>query len=195
MKIKNKKNKNIKKEERKVDQKTFLIFFVISFFVGFLTVYFLLPKKNQPVKIGKESAGEKKISYSSQKVKEFLTFKNSLYYDPLDLIDDLKKQRKEILLVDCRDKDSFTKGHIKTAVNFQSINQILELTKKSKKTVILYGNYQEEPKINQIALDLLGKGLKVRVLSVGYNQFRHLKIFWLPESQWDKVNPEEWVEE
>lgn len=179
------------KKDSEFNGRVFFPIFLLTFFISFSLIYFFAfkkPFKKQPK--GAKNVFKEKVKYSPSKVKEFLNFKNYFYYEPLELIENLKKKRSEILVVDCRDKESFGKEHIKTAVLFQSIEQVLKLA-KNEKTIILYGSYQDEPKVNEIALSLIDRGLKVKVLSVGYNQFRHLKIFWLPQSLWDKIEPAE----
>ncbi len=166
----------------------FIFVFIIFYVFAFKKPFIIKSDKNKQKTVSKE-----KIEYSFSKVRELLKLKTSLYYDPNDLINDLKKPKTEILLIDCRDKESFKKEHIKKAVFFQSIEEVLKLA-KDKKSIILYGNYPDEIKVNQIALELLNKNLRVKILAVGYNQFRHLKIYYLPQSQWDKVNPDDWVE-
>lgn len=184
---KNKKDKVI--QEEKFWKVKNIFFFFLSFLFGFLGI-FLLTKKSLPLKIEKKY---KNISYTS-KIKEFINYALNLYYDPLDLINYLKKPNEKLLLVDVRDKKSFEKEHIKTAVFFENINQIKKLSNNGKKEIVLYGNYQGEKKVFQIAFNLLNQGLQVKILTIGYNQFRHLRMFWLPQSQWDEVKIDDFIE-
>jgi rhodanese-related sulfurtransferase len=188
--------------KRGLDRKKIIVYFLISFFVGITFGYFILSKKTlisstQTVKKNNSSFSNQWFfnnQVKSNEIKNQLNQLSSIYIDPLDLIDFLKKPDGQILLVDLRDQASYQKEHIKTAVIFKDVNQIKKLSKNGEKQIVVYGNFQGEGKVYQQALNLINQGLKVKILSIGYNQFRHLKIFWLPQSQWDKVEVEEWID-
>jgi len=195
-KIKNKKSKIVVKENKHQSKKVILnIFlpFLISFFVAFFlvkifyqkrTIFFKksLSEKNQPVKI------------NVVELKKILELEKSLYFDPLNLIERLKKPDEKIVLVDIRDKESFEKEHIKTAVNFQEADEIIRWLKSKKSTVVIYGSYGNDLKTRTVAYQLINQGIQTKILSIGYNEFRHLKILWLPQSLWDKINLEDFIE-
>ena len=195
-KIKNKKSKIVVKENKHQSKKvilTILLPFLISFFVAFFlvkifyqkrTIFFKksLSEKNQPVKI------------NVVELKKILELEKSLYFDPLNLIERLKKPDEKIVLVDIRDKESFEKEHIKTAVNFQEADEIIRWLKSKKSTVVIYGSYGNDLKTRTVAYQLINQGIQTKILSIGYNEFRHLKILWLPQSLWDKINLEDFIE-
>jgi len=195
-KIKNKKSKIVVKENKHQSKKVILTIFLpflISFFVAFFlvkifyqkrTIFFKksLSEKNQPVKI---NVGE---------LKKILELEKSLYFDPLNLIERLKKPDEKIVLVDIRDKESFEKEHIKTAVNFKEADEIIRWLKSKKSTVVIYGSYGNDLKTRTVAYQLINQGIQTKILSIGYNEFRHLKILWLPQSLWDKINLEDFIE-
>ena len=195
-KIKNKKSKIVVKENKNQLKKVISTFF-LTFFVSFFIVFFLvksfyqqrtiffkksLSKKNQPAKINVDE------------LKKILELEKSLYFDPLNLIEWLKKPDEKMVLVDIRDEESFEKEHIKTAVNFQESNKIIRWLKNKKSTVVIYGSYGNDLKTKTVAYQLINQGIETKILSIGYNEFRHLKILWLPQSLWDKINFEDFIE-
>jgi rhodanese-related sulfurtransferase len=192
-KAKNKNNLE-NKQKKYIDLKSFLIKiflpFLISFLSVFLLVMFFYPSKNK--NYSSKTATREKIN--SSELKKYLKIEENLYFEPLELIDWLGKDDKKMILIDVRDKESFKKEHIKEAKNFQSIEEILKVTKINSNLIIIYGDYSNDLKTKTIAYRLLEKGFNVKILSVGYNEFRHLKILWLPQSLWDKINPEDFVE-
>jgi len=195
-KIKNKKSKIVVKENKNQLKKVISTFF-LTFFVSFFIVFFLvksfyqkrtiffkksLSKKNQPAKINVDE------------LKKILELEKSLYFDPLNLIEWLKKPDEKMVLVDIRDEESFEKEHIKTAVNFQEADEIIRWLKNKKSTVVIYGSYGNDLKTKTAAYQLINQGIQTKILSIGYNEFRHLKILWLPQSLWDKINLEDFIE-
>jgi len=195
-KIKNKKSKIVVKENKHQSKKVILTIFLpflISFFIVFFlvksfyqqrTIFFKksLSEKNQPAKINVDE------------LKKFLELEKDLYFDPLNLIKWLKKPDEKIVLVDIRDEESFEKEHIKTAVNFQEADEIIRWLKNKKSTVVIYGSYGNDLKTKTAAYQLINQGIQTKILSIGYNEFRHLKILWLPQSLWDKINLEDFIE-
>lgn len=202
-KIKHKKNVVIK--QRLNNQNNFLSLskkFFLAFLLGlFLIVFLNLIKqkffiKNINNKNKTKTVVVNKLNSSKSDLKKDLEKQLDLYCDSLMLLDWLKKPNENIILIDVRDNKSFEKGHIKNAVNYQSIDKIIEFLKNKKsKLIVVYGNYQNDIKSKEIVLNLLNKGYNTKLLSVGYNEFRHLKILWLPESLWDKIIIEDFVEQ
>jgi rhodanese-related sulfurtransferase len=195
-KIKNKKSKIVVKENKNQLKKvisTFFLTFFVSFFIAFFlvksfyqkrTIFFKksLSKKNPPAKI------------NVNELKKILELEKGLYFDPLNLIEWLKKPDEKIVLVDIRDKGSFEKERIKTAVNFQEADEIIRWLKNKKLTVVIYSSYGNDLKTKTVAYQLINQGIQTKILSIGYNEFRHLKILWLPQSLWEKINLEDFIE-
>ncbi|MGB9883038.1 MAG: rhodanese-like domain-containing protein [Microgenomates group bacterium] len=198
--IKNeKKQKKIDKEKirAKIFPINLLLIFLSSFFIALVLVKKIYDwKKINSIKTPSLKTSFKAQNYniSDNKIKEYLELEQFFYFDPLDLISWLKKPDKKFILLDVRDKDSYEKEHIKLAVNFQSIEAVVKLWQKEKPMIIIYGNYSSDPRAKIIAYQLIKKGIKTKILTIGYNEFRHLKILWLPQDLWDKINPEDFIE-
>lgn len=202
-KIKHKKNVVIK--QRLNNRNNFLSLskkFFLAFLLGLFLIFFLnLIKqkffiKNINNKNKTKTVVVNKLNSSKSDLKKDLEKQIDLYYDSLMLFDWLKKPDENIILIDVRDNKSFEKGHIKNAVNYQSIDKIIEFLKdKKSKLIVVYGNYQNDIKSKEIVFNLLNRGYNTKLLSIGYNEFRHLKILWLPESLWDKIIIEDFVEQ
>lgn len=170
--------------------------FLVSFVTVFLIIYVLpLISKNKKNISKKEVVNliEEK-SAPKEKIKELIELEKYLYVDPLALLQLIDSGDKKIILVDTRDSSSFKKAHIRGAVNF-SIDQIKKDTSFLKnKKVITYGDTASSVLSKEIALLLIEKKINVRLLSVGWNEFRHFKNLWVPENQWDKIDVNKYIE-
>lgn len=192
-KAKNKNNLE-NKQKKYLDLKSFLIKIFLPFLIGFLSVFILVVFFYQYRNKNFSSKILTKDKTNFLELKKYLQVEKNLYFEPLKLIDWLKKPDEKIILIDIRDKKSFKKEHIKEAKNFQSVEEISKVIKNNSNLIIIYGDYSNDLKTKTIAYELLEKGFNVKILSLGYNEFRHLKILWLPQSLWDKINPEDFVE-
>ncbi len=170
--------------------------FLISFITVFLLIY-IVPslfknKKNVSKKEVVNLIEEK--SAPKEKIKELIELEKYLYVDPLALLKLIDSGDKKIILVDIRDSSSFKKAHIMGAVNF-SIDEIKkDISTLKKKQVIVYGDTASSVLSKEIALLLIEKKINVRLMSVGWNEFRHFKNLWVPENQWDKIDVNKYIE-
>ncbi len=127
--------------------------------------------------------------------------------DPIDLLNLIKENNKDYALIDVRSAKEFNEGHIKTAVSVPVYNtnlidkngklnmgeiksQINNLT-KGKKMIVVYGRTQFSNYPSQIAAKL---GKKGQALGVGWNEFAHFKTLWVPESMWDTVDIQNYIQ-
>lgn len=180
----------------------FILIFIFSFVLSFLSFSFLnkknFNKKNIPqkslVKTKEKTLIIAKNKVSHSKLKDYLKTEQDLYLDPITLIELINNKSKEILVFDVRKKEAYQKEHLKGAIFFESLTQVKKVNKNKKKTIIIYGDFSSSVKPKQIALTLLENGFSVKILSIGYNEFRHLKVFWLPQDYWDKINPDDYLE-
>lgn len=163
---------------------TALMFF-LGFFIGICFLFFDLPIKpvmNHP--------------------------KSGLITDPLDLLWQMRRgEYDKFVLVDTRSKEDFLKAHIKSAISFPLFDQggrpkliddallseFEEQFKEKKNTIVIYGNSGRSVRENEFASKLNSKNVKVTVLSIGWNEWRHFRNLWLPESLWDSVQIDDYV--
>lgn len=191
--------KNDKKNKFFHFLRVFLLFLFSALFTFLLIFNFkkikLFKKNKQSIK--KET--DKKIIIDTKidknKLKDYFKLIKSLYLEPTELIEILKNKKEGIQLVDVRDINSFKKEHIKGAVYFSSIDHFKKKFFDKKIIFIIYGNYSLEKRPIELAYQLVKNGFKVKVLTIGYNEFRHLKVYWLPQSQWDKFQQADFIEE
>lgn len=164
---------------------------VIPFGYGFLMALIIFVgasklfgyiKKNPAVK---KASPVKVRNLSKNQIKEALERSIGVYIDPMEMAKLIDTKASDIVILDTRDKSEYEKGHIKGAV--------MELKETKNKMVIVYGRtgYDANPK--EIALGLLEKGLDVKVLSIGWNEFRHFRNLWVPDSMWGKFDPEKYI--
>jgi len=171
--------------------KEFILPFIFSFSVIFIFIIFgskLLKTTNKKKQV------IKKPTVATNKLKEYLEIEQSVFLDPLELIDLIKNRNQEFVLIDLRENKYFQEEHIKRALSFSVKTLKDELKMYHNKLVILYGQtgYSKETRIT--AIDLINNGYQVKILSIGWNEFRHFKTLWVPESLWDSLNPDDYVE-
>lgn len=159
--------------------------FVVSFTTVFLLIYFspqiFKNKKNE------ESAPKEKI-------KELIELEKYLYVDPLTLLKLIDSGDQKIVLIDIRDSLSYKKAHIKGAVNYSTDQIKKDISKFKKKKIIIYGDTTSSVLSKEIALLLIEKGVDARLMSVGWNEFRHFKNLWVPESQWSEIDVNKYIQ-
>ena len=136
--------------------------------------------------------------------------KTASWVDPYDLLLKMRKGKYDtFLLIDTRSKKDFLKAHIKSAESFplydekgdprkldnSLISNFWEKYKDEKRQIILYGTFGESVLVHELSNRLTSKGVKNTRLSVGWNEWRHFRNLWLPESMWDTVHMDEYVSE
>jgi rhodanese-related sulfurtransferase len=124
--------------------------------------------------------------------------------DPYQLVQKFNKNDSDFMLVDLRSKEVYDKEHIRTAINFptySSVNKhvdsipydinalVNELAKKGmKKYIIVYGDFSGSVATKDVVAKLTERGLSAMALSIGWNEWRHFRNLWLPESEWDSFD-------
>jgi len=128
-------------------------------------------------------------------------------YEPIFLLEDIRKGSDDYLLIDIRTLKEYEDGHIKTAVSMPVYGTDLLMEDKSvdkglirkavnskfanKKMVIVYGHSQN----SSIAYEVAGAiGGNAKALGIGWNEWAHFKTFWVPESEWDNVDINEYIQ-
>lgn len=170
--------------------------FIISFVTVFLIIY-VLPlisktKKNLSKKEVVSLIEEK--SAPREKIKELIELEKYLYVDPLVLLKLIDSGDQKIVLIDIRDSLSYKKAHIKGAVNYSRDQIKKDISKFKKKKIIIYGDTTSSVLSKEIALLLIEKGIDARLMSVGWNEFRHFKNLWVPESQWSEIDVNKYIQ-
>ena len=173
---------------------------ILPFLVSFLTVFLLIyvvpllfkNKKNVSKKEVVNLIEEK--SAPKEKIKELIELEKYLYVDPLVLLKLIDSGDQKIVLIDIRDSLSYKKAHIKGAVNYSADQIKKDISKLKKKKIIIYGDTTSSVLSKEIALLLIEKGVDARLMSVGWNEFRHFKNLWVPESQWSEIDINKYIQ-
>lgn len=133
----------------------------------------------------------------SKQGNDYWAKQDQFYYDPIQIV----TYSSTATLVDIRRNEEYKAEHIMGAINIpvetkaedqneiSNKKEVLEAFKKldSKKEIVIYGDNSYSSKPIKTAALLTQKGIPVQVMSVGWNEFRHLTNFWLPEHLWNKV--------
>lgn len=130
--------------------------------------------------------------------------------DPNQLVQKFDKGDSDFMLIDLRSKEEFDKERIKYAINFPtysitsgqaknieySVGSLVnELAKKGiKKYIVVYGNFSGSQVTKDVVSNLTARGLPAMELSIGWNEWRHFRNLWLPESQWDSFDASRYLE-
>lgn len=134
-------------------------------------------------------------------VKQELELYASIYVDPYELSQLIDARSQTYTLIDLRDRASFVKEHIKTALNVPYVDNkadmrnIEDMAKKVKEEpVILYSYTSYTQETLQAAIFFLQRGIQTKILRVGWNEWRHFSNLWIPEPQWQTVQVDSYVE-
>lgn len=199
----NKKISRIKYQRSKIQTvkplnplKEIIIPFVVTFITVFLLIYIIpLLSKNKKNVSKKEvvSLIEEK-SAPKEKIKELIELEKYLYIDPLVVLKLIDTNDEKIMIMDIRDSASYKKAHIKGAVNYSTDKLKKDMQILKKKRIIIYGDTISSVQSKEVALSLIEKGIDARLMSVGWNEFRHFRNLWIPESQWDIIDVNKYIE-
>ena len=163
--------------------------FFCLFFVGFISGIILFPLFTSISHL---------VSFrdSSEQVK-----------DPYTILQGFRKGKQDFLLVDVRSKRDFEKAHIKTAVSFplyEENGEVKNITGstadefirqyRQKNSVVVYAQFSGSQPSKDFAAVLRQAGVQASPLAIGWNEWRHFRNLWVPESQWDEVQVEEFIE-
>lgn len=176
--------------------KEVIIPFVVTFITVFLLIYVipLLSKNKKNVSKKEVVSLIEERRAPKEKIKELIELEKYLYIDPLIVLKLIDAGDEKIIIMDIRDNMSYKKAHIKGAVNYSidKLKKNMQILKK--KRIIIYGDTISSVQSKEFALVLIEKGIDARLMSVGWNEFRHFRNLWIPESQWDLIDINKYLE-
>jgi rhodanese-related sulfurtransferase len=127
--------------------------------------------------------------------------------DPNELLVMIKAGDSSIKVIDIRSKQDFNKGHIKSASSFPlytDSGQVIKIDRElfdgfrklypdKKNSLILYGHFSGTEVVYKLRDELRRRHVNAAALTIGWNEWRHFRNLWLPESMWDKININDFV--
>ncbi|HRN96669.1 MAG TPA: rhodanese-like domain-containing protein [Candidatus Levybacteria bacterium] len=129
-------------------------------------------------------------------------------YDPYVLLQQIQKKKKDIVIVDLRTGSDYSEGHIKNAINVPlalntqgkeyersiagAVEEIRTISKE--KTVVVYGHFSGSQFVYDMTQALRKKRVPTYSLAVGWNEWYHFRNLWLPESQWNMIDMDTYVQ-
>ncbi len=180
-----------------------LIFIVICVVTSVVTMLFLFGKLNiNVIKHNLTSEVLPKLIF----IPKLPTINNSAevkQFDPNELVFKFNKGHSDFMLVDLRLEDEYKKEHIKYAISFPveqgldyDINKLVDkiVARKPNKNVIVYGHFSGSKITKEITEKLIEKNINAFSLSIGWNEWRHFRNLWLPESNWDNFDASSYLE-
>lgn len=125
---------------------------------------------------------------------------NSLY-DPLTLVEDVKKGNGRVVIVDIRSAQEYKMAHVKNAISvpfytltnnslkYLDIQDTLKTIKINKsKMIVIYGPSTSFQQQHAVVQQLKNNGYSAQLLAVGWNELRHFQNVWIPEGLWGKLD-------
>lgn len=123
------------------------------------------------------------------------------YYDPLDLIEAVRKQSKKIVVLDVRSEAEYKKEHIKYAVSvplytiendtiqYRDVQEVIKnISADKSRLLVLYGPSTSFQPQQMIVSELKKNGYTAQLLAIGWNELRHFQNIWIPEGLWGKID-------
>lgn len=135
---------------------------------------------------------------SNELIYDFYATENAVHISPHSLRKKMDKQDKSYILVDLRSAQEYEKEHIISAINIPAykdpdtsayeevdriVSQFQELPKD--KEVIVYCYSMPCMTGRKVGLMLAQKGIFVKHLGIGWNEWRHFWTLWNHEHEWN----------
>lgn len=173
-----------------------IIPFIVTFATVFLLIYVIPTLSKNKKNVSKKEVVSliEERSAPKEKIKELIELEKYLYIDPLVVLKLIDKSDENIVIMDIRDGISYKKAHIRGAVNYSTDKLKKDMQILKKKKIIIYGDTISSVQSKEIALSLIERGIDARLMSVGWNEFRHFRNLWIPESQWDLIDINKYIE-
>lgn len=173
--------------------KNILVAAAVGALVGSLVTFALLSQKTQAPSF-------------SDLIKQFYEIENAVYVSPHSLRRQMDKGEQNYTLVDLRSPQEYEKEHIISAINIPAYKDPNTSAYEEKDRII--AEFKQLPKDKDIIVYcysmpcmtgrkvgkiLSDKGIFVKHLGIGWNEWRHFWTLWNHEHEWDKTRPEDYV--
>lgn len=168
-----------------------LVSAIVAAFIGAGTFYFL-EKWEKPSK--------------QELIEEFYQIENAVHVSPHSLRKMMDKQDKSYILVDLRSQEEYQKEHIVGAVNipayrdkdhsaYDEVERITQafLALPQNKDIIVYCYSTPCMTGRKVGAMLTEKGVYVKHLGIGWNEWRYHWTLWNHEHEWNTTKPEEYI--
>lgn len=129
------------------------------------------------------------------------------YYDPLDVMEAVKKQNSNIIFLDIRSAEEYKKEHIKHAISapfytiknntikYTDVQTILnKITIDKSKLIVVYGPSTSFQRQQEVLSQLKKNGYSAQLLAIGWNELRHFQNIWIPEGLWGKIDVNSYID-
>ncbi len=140
------------------------------------------------------------------RIADFYLTENAVHVSPHSLRVKMAKGIDDFVLVDLRSKQEYQQEHVAGAVNipaysdpntpaYQEIDRIVSEFKKlpSEKEVIVYCYSIPCMTGRKIGKMLVEKGIYVKVLGIGWNEWRYFWNLWNHEGEWNVTDVMQYV--
>lgn len=143
---------------------------------------------------------------TEQLISEFYDIENAVHISPHSLRKKMDKADKNYVLVDLRSPQEYEKAHIIGAINISAykdpdtsayeeidriVGQFKELPKD--KEVVVYCYSMPCMTGRKVGQALAEKGIFVKLLGIGWNEWRHFWTLWNHEHEWSITKVEDYI--
>lgn len=167
---------------------------VVGAIIGVALTYFIL-------------SSQKDIKKSSNElIYDFYQIENAVHISPHSLRRMMDKGDKSYILVDLRSPQEYEKEHIIGAINipaytdpdtsaYEEVDRIVSQFKQlpEGKEVIVYCYSMPCMTGRKIGLMLAEKGIFVKLLGIGWNEWRYFWTLWNHEHEWNLTKTEDYI--
>lgn len=112
-------------------------------------------------------------------------------FDPNELRLFITKGAEGYTLIDIRPEKDYKIGHIKGAIQ----TDISKMSFKKDLKIIVYGHSAYDGNAKKATNVLLKQGVDAYYLAIGWNEWRHFRNLWLPQSEWNTNDLDRTIEE
>lgn len=117
---------------------------------------------------------------------------------PHSLREELAHGEQKYVLVDTRDRESYERGHIITAINVEPGPQMVEKFRmlqeeNSGKEILIYCYTEVCMRGRKVGNELAKHGIHVRELGIGFNEWKNFWREWNYENEWEGIVMDEFI--
>lgn len=143
---------------------------------------------------------------AEERIADFYATENAVHVSPHSIRKDIMKGTSKVLLVDLRSAEEYEMSHVIGAINipayknpdqsaYDEVDRIVNAFKAlpKDKEIVVYCYSIPCMTGRKVGKMLIDKGIYVKHLGIGWNEWRYDWKSWNHELEWDKTKPEDYV--
>lgn len=139
-------------------------------------------------------------------IREFYLVENAVHVSPHSLRKDMAKGESKYIVVDLRSEEEYLISHVRGAINipaykdkdtsdYGAVERIVAsfAALPEDKDVVVYCYSTPCMTGRKVGKILAEKGIFVKHLGIGWNEWKHFWTLWNHEHEWDITNPDDYT--